>query len=196
LRIGCIVTTEQQSAVESGYRAVVNKSKIGQVSNELRLKLGQLLDRSLEDISPTHLFVTLIPPQDRRKVWEELRESGVVLPDLRLANPVIFVVALIVLLPVTVLAILTKNRFLFLCLFEFFWIARRLTRAWAIVPPIGCETVQEAILCIASFHQIDFQAGLWPREDISAKVRWILAERLGIPFSEITDETKIADICC
>jgi hypothetical protein len=178
-----------------GDLAVARKSKIIQEFRDLRLKLGQILNKSPEDISPSHLLVTLIPADDRRRVWEQLRESGVVLPDLRLANPVIFVIALIVLLPVTVLAILSKNRLLFLCLFEFFWIAGKLTRTWAIFPPIGCETVQEAVLCTTSFHQSDFRAGLWPRQDIAAKVRWIFSERLGIPFGDITDESKIADFC-
>ena len=178
-----------------GIDAVVNKSKINQGFHELRLKLGQILNKSPEDISPSQLLVTLIPPQDRRKVWKELQESREILPDLRLANPVIFATALIILLPVTVLAMLSKNRLLFLCLFEFFWIARKLTRTWAIYPPIGCETVQEAVLATTEFHQEDFRAGLWPREDIAAKVRWIFSERSGIPFRDICDEAKIADLC-
>ena len=71
---------------------------------------------SPEHISLSCLFVTLIPPNERRRIWEELRNSGAVLPELRLANPVLFLIALTILLPVTVWAILGKNGFAFLCL--------------------------------------------------------------------------------
>jgi hypothetical protein len=175
---------------------MAKRSKIGQVFHELRWQLGQILHQSPEEISPSHLLVNLVPPQDRRRIWEELRQSGVELPALQLGNPVLLMMALVILIPVFVLAMVRKTPLVFLCLIELIWIARKLTRPWAISPPIGCETVQEAALCITSFRQNDFRAGLWPREDISAKVRWILAQRLGIPFQEIADETKIADLCC
>ena len=173
-----------------------NKTKVGQVFQELCWQLGQILNMSPEDVSASSLFVTLIPPNERRRIWEELRQSGVALPELRLANPVLFLTALTILLPVTVWAILSKNGLAFLCLLELFWIAGKLTRPWAIFPPIGCETVQEAVLANTPFHQKDYHAGLWPPEDIAAKVRWIFSERLGIPFRDITDDTKIANLCC
>ena len=141
-----------------------NKTKVGQVFQELCWQLGQILNMSPEDVSASSLFVTLIPPNERRRIWEELRQSGVALPELRLANPVLFLTALIILLPVTVWAILSKNGFAFLCLLELFWIAGKLTRPWAIFPPIGCETVQEAVLANTPFHQKDYHAGLGRRK--------------------------------
>src|SRR5262249_24860227 len=159
--------------------AVGNKTKVGQAFQDLRWQLGQILNMSPEDISPSCLFVTLIPPHERRRMWEELRKSGAVLPELRLANPLYLLIALAILLPVTVWAILSKNGFAFLCLLELFWLAGKWSRAWAIFPPIGCETVQEAVLANTPFHRKDYHAGLWPAEHIAAKIRWIFAQRLG-----------------
>ena len=74
-------------------------------------------------------------------------------------------------------------------------LARKVTRPLTIHPPIGCETMQEAALHLTPFRHEDYKAGLWPREDIAARVRWILARELHIPFEAITEKTSLADLC-
>lgn len=179
-----------------GTNLPFENSKIGRSYYELRWRLAGIIHKRPEDITPSKLLVALIPVQERRRAWKELRQAGLDLPELRLSNPVFFVIALMILLPVTVLAYLQRSWLVFLGLLELTWITRKLTRPWALYPPAGCETVLEAVLCTTSFHADDFRAGLWPREEIAAKVRSIFAQHLGVSYQSITDETRITDICC
>jgi hypothetical protein len=170
------------------------KSKLAEGLRELRLKLADILGTSPEEITPSQFLVALIPSQVRRRVWRQLQEEGVGLPDLRLSQPVVVAAAIAVLIPLTVLAAVRKSWLVYLGLFELGWLARKLTRPWAIYPPNGCETVLEAVLHVTPFRGDDYRAGLWSRDDIATKVRWIFSKQLGIPFAAIKDDTPIADI--
>jgi len=61
----------------------------------------------------------------------------------------------------------------------------RLTRPLAVHPPVYCETVLEAALYLTPFKQVDFKAGLWPQEEIAAKVRMIIACSAGVRFQDV-----------
>src|SRR5262249_6458769 len=134
--------------------------------------------------------------EERRRVWQDLRTAGFDVPELALSAYVRLVVTLLVLLPVALVAYAWSNWTVLLSLGELGLLARRLTRPWAIYPPFGCETVQEAVVQLTPFTHADYQAGLWPREEIAAKVRWIVAEVTGVPFEKVTEQTRLNYICC
>ena len=60
--------------------------------------------------------------------------------------------------------------------------------------PWKCRTVYELALHEVKFSKEDVTLGLWPREEISAKVRWIIALNTGYPFDEITEDTLFVDL--
>jgi len=101
-----------------------------------------------------------------------------------------------VLVPVIMLACILRNWSILLSLAELSVLARRVTRPWAVQPPVACETVREATLHLTPFTREDYQAGLWPREEVAAKVRWIVSRAVGVPFESVTDETQFLDLGC
>ncbi len=61
--------------------------------------------------------------------------------------------------------------------------------------PSCLETMHELAISQTHYNKADAAKGLWPREEISAKVRWIIANQLGEPFDEITEQTNLLDLC-
>ena len=64
----------------------------------------------------------------------------------------------------------------------------------AIYPPIGCQTLQEAALQLTPFRKEDYQAGLWPHEDIAGKVRLVICEAIGMPFEAVKEESRLSEL--
>jgi hypothetical protein len=172
----------------------INDSKTQRTFRQLQEKLLEILPARPEEITPAARFDTLIPPEDRRHTWHQLHEAGFDLPPLMLSSRVFLAAAFIVLAPVALLAHFFSWSFVF-SVAELGLLAHKVTRPLAIHPPIGCETMQEAALQLTPFRQEDYKAGLWPREDIAAKVQLIVARELGIQFEAITAETSLANLC-
>jgi hypothetical protein len=55
--------------------------------------------------------------------------------------------------------------------------------------------VHEAVLRLTPFRHEDFRAGRWPKDEIAAKVRLVLAESSGVSFDRIKNETVLEDLC-
>jgi hypothetical protein len=173
--------------------SLANNSKTNRTFHYLREKLLEIYPIQVDELTSSARFDRLIAADERRRVWQKLREAGFDLPELTLSSRVFLAAALIVMAPVALLAYFL-NWTVVLSLAELGLLARKVTRPLAIYPPIGCETVQEAVLHLTPFRQEDYKAGLWPREDIAAKVRWITARAAGLPFETVTNETRLLDI--
>jgi hypothetical protein len=146
------------------------------------------------EIRPSDRFDILIPPDERRLVWSRLRTEELDLPALRLSGKALLLIVFLVLAPVLALYVAVRSWTALFSLAELSFLARRITRPWAIHPPHGCETVREAALQLAPFSRQDYQNGLWPRKDIADKVRLIVARAAGVPFESITEETRFSDL--
>jgi hypothetical protein len=173
---------------------MITNSKTKRTFQQLSERLLEILPARPEEMTPSARFDELIPPNDRRRVWEQLRDTGFDLPQLTLSGRGFLAAAFIVLAPVALLAYLFDWSFVF-SVAELGILARKITRPLAIHPPIGCETMQEAALQLTPFRHEDYKAGLWPREDIAAKVRWVVSYSLRMPFEEVTEETSLANLC-
>jgi hypothetical protein len=169
-------------------------SKIDQASEEVRRQLADVLGVPADEIPPCRGFTGLIPSRERRRVWRELQEAGVDLPELRLSSRVLVAIALVVLFPVALLGVLFSWSIV-LCLAELHLLAYKVTRPWAIHPPMGCETPHEAAVHVTPFRMEDYRAGLWSHEEIGAKVRLVICRCLDIPYASIHEGTRLADIC-
>ena len=161
---------------------------------ELRRHLHRILPLGCPNISPADRFELIIPPEERRRVWDDLQAAGYELPRLQRSPGLVLVVMVLVLAPVALLVLSLRDWAIGLCVIELAFVAVRLTRRWAIHPPIGCETVLEALLQLRPFRREDYRAGRWPREEIAAKVRFIVARCAGLPFDAIKDETSLAEL--
>lgn len=147
-----------------------------------------------ESISYSARLASIIPPYRRRRVWRHLRAAGFALPGLTLSGPVLIVVVTIILFPAWLIILTVKGWMALFSLAELVVLSHKVTRPLAIHPPIGCETVHEAVLELTPFRHEDYRAGLWPPEEIGAKVRLIVAEATGMPFATITPQTKLVDV--
>jgi len=170
-----------------------------------------LLPLSQQEIRMSDRFEAIIPPEDRRRVWQKLQQAGFNLPELT-APPsdfpmltefrCLFFLGMLLVLgpPLLLLAFLGKLvRSSMLKRFQGSFFDRIFPRVppenpLAVNPPIGCETIQEAVLQLTRFKVEDYKAGLWPSELIGARVRQIIAASSGVPFQAIKSETRFIDL--
>ena len=148
-----------------------------------------------EQIVPTQGLDELIPPVERRRVWQELSDAGLTLAPLSLPSRIFLEAACVVLAPVALLVLLVNWSFVCTAVELYIW-AQRVTRPLATQVPAGCKTVQEAVLHLTPFRREDYEAGLWPREAIALKVRLLCAKVTGLPLESVKDETRLTDLFC
>jgi len=170
-----------------------NRSLTSQTYDQLRQRLSELLPIVQEAIRRTERFEALIPAEDRRRIWKNLREAGFALPELTLSSRFFLAVAVIVVAPLALLGYFFGWSYL-ISLPELGLLARKITRPMAICPPIGCQTLQEAALQLTPFRKQDYHAGLWPREDIAGKIRLVISEATNLPFETIKEERRLSEL--
>ena len=73
---------------------------------------------------------------------------------------------------------------------------RIMGRTGSIHWPACLETMHDLALSQTRYSRADAKAGLWPRSEIAAKVRWIVAYQSGLRFEEVTEETSLVDLDC
>ena len=57
-------------------------------------------------------------------------------------------------------------------------------------------TMHDLALSQTIYRQADAESGLWPRSEISAKVRWIVAYQSGLSLKEVTEDMSLLDLDC
>jgi hypothetical protein len=160
----------------------------------LRRDLVELLPIARPRIRPETRFVDIIPRRDRRRVWRELQSRGYRLPALQLPGYLILWGTLSVVIRSAAVAWLFKNPLFAAVGLPFAILTWFLARPLAVRPSLGCETIREAVLHVTPFRRVDYEAGLWPRADISAKVRLIIACAAGVPFDRVREDTRFTDL--
>ena len=176
----------------------------------LERKLHELLPSRAQDIHLSDRFETIIPTEDRRRVWRELKLAGLILPDLTVPRSelqrselwgcLLCPIVLILGFPFLFAALVTKALgFTFVdrilsTVFNRIFLLTRVNEELAIYSPAGCETVQEAVLDLTPFRFEDYKAGLWPPEEIGAKVRHIISEHSGVSFDEIKNDSRWGEL--
>jgi hypothetical protein len=169
------------------------ETKISITFREFQRRLRKLSPRNVDEISLADRLDMLIPSEDRRRVWQDLKDSGFDLPALRVSAHTFVVAAFLVFIP-ALLTLMFQGWSLALCWAKIGMFTRKLTRPFAIHPPPGCTTIREAVLHLSQFRMEDYRAGLWTPEDIASKVRHIIALASGVPLKALTDKTKIFEL--
>jgi hypothetical protein len=170
------------------------RTKPEMVFRELEHELQNLVFLREKSIRMSDRIETIIPAENRRRVWRDLQLAGFDLPELTLSPRVLTIAAVLVLAPVLLLVLSLRRLSLLLSLFELSLLAHRLTRPLAIYPPYGCQTIQELVLHLSRFMPEDYKAGLWTDEEIAAKVRQIFAEIARVPVENIKDDTLLMEL--
>lgn len=169
----------------------------------LRSKLLDLVPLQRREIRPSSSLESLIPKEERRRVWKSLRKSGMDLPRLdigRTARILIFMAA-------SVATICWLSHF-----YEQqgnrlwtsgFWLsgalvfmgvalmATSLHRPWAARIPAPYLTVRDVATQLACLDVSGRSSGLLSRDEVAHNVRMIIACQLGIPLEGFDDVKEI-----
>jgi hypothetical protein len=175
----------------------VNRSiepRTQQTFREFKQALERIVPSAGPEISPNDRLDAIVAKEQRQRVWQELRAAGWELPELVRSAGVVFLAALLISAAVAFVALFLRTWSALLVLLDWSWLARKLTQPLAVHPPVACETVREAVLHLTPFRREDYQAGLWPREELAAKVRLIISKAAGVPFAQIRDDSKLCDL--
>lgn len=159
----------------------------------LQERLGEALALSSATIETTTPLHAVVPVEKRRQVWKEMAEADCRLPSLQVSGAVFWTMTLFVLIPLSLAALIVKSGAVFLSLPELALLFRKLSRRFA-VHPRKHLTLYEAAVELTPFNLEDYQAGLWPAEEVANKVRLIIADSTGTAFESIRPETRIADL--
>jgi hypothetical protein len=160
----------------------------------LRGGLVHCLDLPRHAIRPGTRLETLIPVERRREAWELLRREGVDVPALKLPNGLENASIFAVLATTASFALLLREWTALLSGISFGRIAYTLTRPWATCIPLGLATVGELALYMTSYREHKDSGYRWTRNEISFKVRQIVAEALCHRLDEVHENSILAEL--
>ncbi len=163
---------------------------------ELRRQLARALEIDEGTIRPETRLAAIVPPHRRGEILSSLARPNHWTAAARKPNR----------LPAWTIEMLATALLSLLCLFQPWLLAVLMlpitiliANLWrgpqSTIWPSCFETMQELAISQTHYNQEDAAAGLWPRAEISAKVRWIIAYQLGVGFDEVTEDTSILDLC-
>jgi hypothetical protein len=152
------------------------------------------LDVPRQGVRPGTPLAVLIPLELRRQIWDDLRRSGLNVPSLELPGGVYKASTLAVLATTASFALLLREWTALLSGISFGRIAYTLTRPWATCIPLGLVTVGELALYMTSYQEHKDSGYRWTRNEISFKVRQIVAEALGHRLDEVHEGSTLAEL--
>lgn len=157
-------------------------------------RLQEKIAAPAKDLSGSEELETILPVGDRQATWRELQAEGFELPELEISPLVFWIAAAMVLTPLGLLVLALRTWFAILSIVDLTFLAYKLTRPLAIHPPQWCRTVGQAALCLSNIRTPDGRIVGWTREEISEKVRMIIAEAAGLPIQKVTEGARLTDL--
>lgn len=171
-------------------------SPIVRTFGQVRSVLLSQTDLARQDVRPGTALETILPSSIRPEVWRELRACGLRVPDLELSkrdrertfwSGLLLTVSLAVFvcsenwsrLPITVSLALA------VC---------RAARRRAVEFPIGLKTLGELVICSTCFSDHKGSGYRWTRNEMSLKVRLIVAISQGLPLDVVQPERTWAEL--
>jgi hypothetical protein len=158
---------------------------IEQTRDRLREILADRLGIEAERIEPSAELEELIPASRRRAVWQELRDAGWQPPPLELPprwQPLPYLFGLVV----GLLALHQKSWYPVAAAIPIGIYVFAVARPWAVGLPVYLRTLDELAVCLTNFK--DDGGHRWTREEISLKIRLLIAQRVNRPLAEVREE--------
>ncbi len=129
-----------------------------------------------------------------RPLGAELQAAGFELPELVISPEVFWIATAMVLTPLGFLVLALRTWFAILSIVELTFLAYKLTRPLAVHPPLSCRTVGQAALCLRKIRTADGRIVGWTREEVSERVRMIIADSAGLPIEKVTEGARLIDL--
>jgi len=158
----------------------------------IRRMLVRSLGVSRHDVSPASLLEDLIPPDRRRAVWRQFHKDGLYLPPLALSADMRRLTHATLALKLICAGAWGFNLLALVSLLPLSLLTCLATRPWAIHIRYGPLTVGDAVIYLTTFS--DHPGYRWSHEEISTKIRLIIADALDLPLEKVQPETRLADL--
>ena len=97
-------------------------------------------------------------------------------------------------LVVALLALLLQDWLAFLLFIDLGLIAYKMSRPYAVHMNLAPRTVGELVLYLTSLKNHKHCGYRWTRNEIALKVRFIIAEQLGLRMDDVQPETRFTDL--
>ena len=157
----------------------------------LRSVLMEELGLACHEVHPSTSLAELIPMEKRRAVWRRLNQEGLALPPLCITPSVFWQGIGHVVHAVLAAAAWLQNLWGLATVVPLGLLAWTMTRPWAVEIRYGPVTVRDAVLYLTPYRE-GLRAGYkWSQEEITIKVRLIIAESLGLSLKEVTPEARL-----
>ncbi len=160
--------------------------------NRLRVELMRI-GVPRHHVCPEMPLDLLIPGEQRRQVWRRLRQAGLEVPSLEFSTRDITLNALMALKTALSLALASKAWLALLSFAPLGLLAGFARRSRAICYPLGITTVGELVLYLTRFADHAHSGYHWTANEISTKVRLVLAESLNLTLEKVQPESKLYD---
>jgi len=148
----------------------------------------------VRELSGAEELEAVLPVENRQATWRELKAAGFELPELEVSPSVFWIAVALVLMPLALLVLALRTWFAVLAIIDFTFLAYKFTRPLAIHPPDWCKTVGQAALCLKNIRGAHGAEVPWTREEITDRVRMIIAEAAGVPIGKVTHDTPLIDL--
>lgn len=162
----------------------------------LRRKLLDIFPLARTDVRPAVSMEALLPCADRRAIWRRLRDHDIMLPPLMLGRAAFSVTAVVVAVLTGTMAVLASINSAAVLLALQIPLAYVLTRPLAVRIPFGCQTLGDAALWIMPIKGGGESPGSVSRDEITRRVRLIVAYQLDLPPETIRSDSRFVEDLC
>jgi len=147
-----------------------------------------------QEVRPATPLDAILPTATRRAAWKQLQRQGFRLHDLEFAGQEHWRNFLIALKATGSFALHVQSWYALLFALPLMFIVSRVRRHRAVQFPLGLSTVGELVIYATQFGDHKDSGYRWTRNEITMKVRMIVAESVGMPLEAIQPETKLLDL--
>jgi hypothetical protein len=153
----------------------------------LRAGLMSSLGAARHEVRPSTPLKYLIPIESRIGVWRHLRQQGLRVPALVCAPQPRR-------LPWSEVIVGLEDWSLVPAVLLLLGLIERNEASEAVHFPLGLQTVGELVLCMTSVREHRDSGYRWTHEEISTRVRMIIAEAFGLTLAEVKPESTFAEL--
>lgn len=176
-------------------RVSVNYCATSRTFFRLRAELMRVVPLSRGQIHPRGALENLIPLNERRRVWRELRGAGLVLPALEIPQALFDACAILLLATAAAAFVWFQSLFALLLLIPLALLLRWATRPWAVHFGM-CRDVRAAVFHLVPALARDSAGVLGnplSNRETAEKIRQMIAEITRLPMEKLTDDARFVE---
>jgi hypothetical protein len=171
-----------------GYNPIVR------TFGQFRAALTRTTGIARQEVRPGTPLENLLPVRRRREIWRGLRRAGVRVPALELPPVAGAIIGWSVPIGAAALALWSGEWAALLSAFPFGLRAYWASRPWAVEFPLGMQTAGELAIYLTCFRDHRDSGYRWTHNEITTKVRMIMAECLNLRLDQVRPESSWVEL--